>query len=143
MKRLALALLLIATSLVADDVVDAAKAAKANRRKSTTKVITNEDVKKSKGTLIERPLPPIEVQREPGLLEQQRAKKKAETARHEQRAAAEERVADLEAELAAIEQQYYDENDLNKRDTEIVKRFLEVKAKLDQARADLAALPNP
>ena len=42
---------------------------------------------------------------------------------------------------AAIEQAYYDENDLAKRDTEIVKKFNDVKAKLDATRAD--APPKP
>ena len=146
MKRLALAVLLLATLLsganvVADDLVDAAKAAKAKRKKSTTKVITNADVKKSKGAIVETKLAPLpEVKAEPSLVERHEAKKKAETESATKLAAAREQVAKLEKELAAIEQQYYEENDLNRRDTEIVRRFKDVKKKLDAARAALDTL---
>jgi len=48
MKRLLLAVLLIAaTAVFADDLVDAAKAAKAKRKKSTTKVITDADLRRA------------------------------------------------------------------------------------------------
>ncbi|HLE55794.1 MAG TPA: hypothetical protein VJB15_01790, partial [Rhodothermia bacterium] len=57
MKTLALALLLVSGGAAAElavapqDVVSAAKDAKAKRKKSTTKVLTNADVKKSKGVI--------------------------------------------------------------------------------------------
>lgn len=139
MKALALLLLL----LTADDtLVDAARDAKAKRRKSTTKVLTNADVKKSKGKIATTPNVSGEpVQREPTLIEKQQATRTAEKASAERRAASEKLIATLEKELAAIEQSYYHENDLNRRDTELVQRFNDVKAKLDAARASLAALP--
>jgi hypothetical protein len=139
MKALALLLLL----LTADDtLVDAAKDAKAKRKKSTTKVLTNADVKKSKGKIATTPNVSGEpVERERTLIEKQQATRTAEKAATERRAASEKLIATLEKELAAIEQSYYHENDLNRRDTELVKRFNDVKAKLDAARAALAAIP--
>ncbi|HEX2061343.1 MAG TPA: hypothetical protein VHK90_11425 [Thermoanaerobaculia bacterium] len=164
MKRLALAVLLVGVGTAAlgratmarattaeaavatpDDLVDAAKDAKAKRRKSTTRVITNADVKKSKGKVAETKLAPLPAETaapQPTLVEQQQARRKAEADTVQQLAAAKEKVAALEKELAKLEQQYYEENDLDRRDTEIVRRFNEVKAKLDTARADLEKL-NP
>ncbi|HYC89780.1 MAG TPA: hypothetical protein VEO54_11255, partial [Thermoanaerobaculia bacterium] len=52
MKALALLLLLLAAD---DTLVDAARDAKARRKKSTTKVLTNADVKKSKGKIATTP----------------------------------------------------------------------------------------
>jgi len=143
MKPLALALLLAvagATVVIADDpqavdVVDVAKEAKAKRKKSTSKVITNADVKKSKGKIATTNVPNTPIEKTPSIVEQQEAKRAADKIAAERRAKYEKLVADLEKELAAIEQAYYDENDLAKRDTEIVKKFNDVKAKLDAARA--------
>ena len=142
MKTIALALLLItAAAALADDVVKAAKEAKEARKKSTTKVITNEDVKKSKGTLIETSASskPVEEPR-PGLAEEHDAAYRARVAAEPRIVAAEKIVADLEKELAAIEQSYYEESDLDRRDTEIVKRFNALKANVDAAREDLETL---
>ena len=133
MKTLALLLALLAAD---DTLVDAAKDAKAKRKKSTTKVLTNADVKKSKGKVATTPNVSAEpVKPEPSMLEKHAATKAAEHALAEKRAASDALIASLEKELAAIEQQYYNENDLNRRDTEIVKRFNDVKAKLEAARA--------
>ena len=133
MKTLALLLALLAAD---DTLVDAAKDAKAKRRKSTTKVLTNADVKKSKGKVATTPNVSAEaVKPEPSMLEKHAAAKAAEQVLAERRAASDALIASLEKELAAIEQQYYNENDLNRRDTEIVKRFNDVKAKLEAARA--------
>lgn len=140
MNPLALAVVLLATAVAADNVVDAAKAAKAKRKKSTTRVITNADVKKSKGVVVETKLPPMDVKPQPTLVEQHEAKKKAEAAQSRRLSEAERKVAALEKELAAIEQEYYDENDLRKRDEEIVRRFNDVKQKLDAARVELASV---
>lgn len=136
MKVLALILTLcLAAAALAGDLTNAAKGAKSKRQKSTSKVITNADVKKSKGKIVETPnLAPAPVEKEPTLTEQFEAKKAAEKAANELRAKHGQLVADLEKELAAIEQQYYEENDLDRRDTEIVKKFNDVKAKLDAAR---------
>ena len=133
MKALALLLLLMTAG---DTLVDAAKEAKAKRKKSTTRVLTNADVKKSKGKISTTPNVSTEpVKPEPGLIEKHEAAKAAEKAAAEKRAASEALIAALEKELAAIEQQYYNENDLNRRDTELVKRFNDTKAKLEAARA--------
>jgi hypothetical protein len=143
MKPLALALLLtlggVAAAFPADDlkdVVDAAKVSKAKRKKSTGKVITNADVKKSKGKIATTNVPNTPIEKQPSLVEQQEVKRAADRIASERRKKYDKLVAELEKELAAIEQAYYDENDLVKRDTEIVKKFNDVKAKLDAARAD-------
>ncbi|HYK01433.1 MAG TPA: hypothetical protein VE974_06730 [Thermoanaerobaculia bacterium] len=138
MKVIALALLLLAAD---DTLVDAAKAAKANRKKSTGKVITNADVRKSKGKIGQtNATAPVDVQPEESLVDQQQAMRKARTEYDTRSAAAREAVAQLEKEVATLEQQYYDEHDLDRRDGELVRRFNEAKKKLDEARAALAKL---
>jgi hypothetical protein len=133
MKTLALLLVLLAAD---DSLVGAAKAAKEKRRKSTTKVLTNADVKKSKGKIATTPNVSEEpVKPEPTLTEKHEAAKAAEKALAAKRAASATLIAGLEKELAAIEQSYYNTNDLDYRDTVLVKRFAEVKAKLDAASA--------
>lgn len=146
MKRILFAVLLIAaSSVVADDLVEAAKAAKAKRKKSTTKVITNADVKKAKSALSENKLEPVPVepQSKESLLEKQARERKERIASDLKIEAAKKSVADLERELAAIEQRYYEENDLDRRDSEIVRRFNDTKTKLDAARKELEALLPP
>ncbi|HEV7767107.1 MAG TPA: hypothetical protein VGQ76_19050 [Thermoanaerobaculia bacterium] len=147
MKRILLAVLLIAaTAVVADDLVDAAKTAKAKRKKSTTKVITNADVKKAKSTLIENklePLPETAALPKEGMLDKQARERREKQAADVKVAAARTIVAGFEKELVTIEQQYYETNDLNRRDTELVRRFNDVKAKLDVARKELEALTPP
>jgi hypothetical protein len=146
MKRLLLAVLLIAgTAMLADDLVEAAKAAKAKRKKSTTKVITNADVKKAKGTLIENKLADVPVEPVPteSSLQKQDRERKERAVADVKLAAAEKTVAQYEKELAALEQKYYEENDLDRRDGELVRRFNETKAKLDAAKKELEALLPP
>jgi Cu/Ag efflux protein CusF len=146
MKRLLLAVLLItATAVIADDLVDAAKAAKAKRKKSTTKVITNADVKKAKATLGETKPAEIEVPAGPGesSLEKQARERLERTSSEVRLAAAEKTLAAFEKELAQLEQKYYEENDLDRRDTELVRRFNDVKAKRDAAMKELEALKPP
>jgi hypothetical protein len=142
MKKAALALLLIASFANAGTLVDAAKTAKAKRKKSTAKVITNSDVKKSKGVLIQSSAAaqPLDVEPEESLVEKQEAMRKARIEHAGQLRVLEEAVAKLEKELAAIEQQYYDEHDLDRRDGEIVRRFESTRQKLDAARAELAKI---
>ena len=136
MKSLALILALcLGTAALAGDLTDAAKGAKSKRKKSTSKVLTNADVKKSKGKVVDTPNLSPEIKKEPGLIEQYEAKRAAEKAASEARAEREKLIAGLEKELAAIEQLYYDENNPTRRDTEIVRKFNDVRAKLDAARA--------
>lgn len=145
MKRLLPAVLLIAFTALGDDLVDAAKAAKAKRKKSTTKVITNADVKKAKAKLVEHKPPEIPVEATPAesSLEKQARERQAQTAADIKLAAARKTLADFEKELAAIEQKYYEENDLDRRDKELVRRFNDVKAKRDAAKKELEALLPP
>lgn len=146
MKRLLLAVLLIAaTAAFGDDLVDAAKAAKAKRKKSTTKVITNTDVKKAKAKLAEHKPPEIPIEAAPteSSLEKQSRERLAQTAADVKLAAARKALAEFEKELAAVEQQYYEENDLDRRDKDLVRRFNDVKAKRDAAQKDLEALMPP
>jgi hypothetical protein len=145
MKPLAIALMLVACTAAfaagpTDDLVDAAKDAKAKRRKSTSKVITNADVKKSKAKIATTAAPTAPVTPEPTMMEKHVATRAAEAVATARKTAAEALVKDLEKELVTIEQRYYEENDLDRRDTEIVKRFNDVKSRLDAARDDLAAL---
>jgi maltooligosyltrehalose synthase len=156
MKRIAFAVLVLVlagghTGLRGDDsdLVAASKAAKAKRKTSTSKVITNADVKKSKGKVIEKgALPPLDETPRPGLLEQHETARTARLANEAQVSALEKAIATLEAELTAIERAYFEENDANLRDGTIVRRFTETKAKRDSAKKELAALlppdpPNP
>ena len=154
MKPLALALLVtfagsaFAPAGAADvpsktqDLVDASKGAKARRKKSTGKVITNADVKRSKGKVVERKLPPLPTEEPaPGtMVERHEAAKKLTAEAAARLAAAQQNVAELEKELAAIEGRYYEENDLERRDHEIVPRFNDVRQKLDAARKVLESL---
>lgn len=125
--------------------VEAAKEAKAKRKTSTTKVITNADVKKSKGKLTvlpgapEKPRPLDTV----GPIAKFEAEKKAKAAADALIAAADQKIADLENELAIIEQAYYDEGDPDVRDRMIRKKFEATKALLEVARAERAALNTP
>jgi len=144
MKRLLLAVLLIAgTAMWADDLVEAAKEAKAKRKKSTTKVITNADVKKAKSKLIENkgaeavPVEPLPTE---STLQKHERQRKESAAAEVKLAVAKATVAQFEKELAAIEQKYYEEDDLDRRDLELVRRFNDTKAKLEAAKKELEAL---
>ncbi|HVR41339.1 MAG TPA: hypothetical protein VMU84_19750 [Thermoanaerobaculia bacterium] len=119
--------------------VEAAKDAKAKRKKSTTKVITNADVKKAKGKLVQLPGEPEKPRPADtsSPIAKFEAEKKAKVAADARIAVAEARVKDLELELAKIEQAYFDEGDPNMRDTVIRRRFDATQALLEQARRDL------
>lgn len=147
MRHLALSLLF---ALLASDtpdttaLVDAAKDAKAKRKQSTSKVITNADVKKSKGKIIElteKDLKPIESKPATGptTLEKHDAARKARLEAVAQLVRADQAVADLERELTKIEQSYFEENEPNTRDTVIAARFTETKAKLEAAKLEREA----
>lgn len=155
MKKIPLAvcaLLLVAATLGADEaqekptreqtMAERAAAARTKRNKGGTRVITNADVEKSRGKLIETSgaQEPIEPAPTETTTERHEAQKKAHTAASAKIAAAEALVKDLERQLLAIEQSYYEENDLARRDGEIVRRFEDISRRLEEARKDLSAL---
>jgi membrane-bound lytic murein transglycosylase B len=122
--------------------VKAAKAA-GGKRKPTRKVITNADVKKSTGKLV--PLPPAkDAKPEPAVVDTVGPLAKQDEQRRGLAAAArrvddaEKKAAELEAELRRIEQAYYAESDLSRRDTEWVTRFDQTKRQLDGAKRELS-----
>lgn len=122
------------------DVVSAAHDAKARRKKSSTKVLTNKDVKKSKGKLIELPKsekPVAKVSSVPTLAEQDANHRQRREA-DEHLAAVQKKVDGLQKELDAIEQRYYEENDPNYRDNVIQQRFQQTKRQLEDAQHELA-----
>ena len=121
--------------------VDTAKDAKAKRKKSSTKVITNADVKKSKGKLIVLDTATAEPAPKPAAkatLVQHDERYKARLAAVDHVIASEKKVADLEKDLERIEQRYYEENDPNYRDTVLQQRFAQTKRQLEDARQQLA-----
>jgi hypothetical protein len=145
MKRLACFFLLCAVTAAsgrADDaLVAASKEAKAKRKKSTTKVITNADVRKSKGALVETGAAETSVPAPgPTPLQQHEAARQASALLASRTAQLERQIALLGEELAAIEQSYYDESDLARRDGEIVRRFEDAKRRLDEANARLETM---
>ncbi|MBV9492787.1 MAG: hypothetical protein JOZ54_00970 [Acidobacteria bacterium] len=125
--------------------VDAAKNAKAKRKGSTTKVITNADVKKAKGTVVEKkpapakPAATAEKKPEPKPYVDQDDLYRQRIAADETLAAAQKKVNELERELRAVEESFYNEDDLDKRDNLIAKKFEETKTQLADARAALKA----
>jgi hypothetical protein len=150
MKNLLLALTMIAcasATLAGDtkDLVTTAKSAKAKRKQSGSHVITNADVKKSKGKVAETNLPPtpIDHTKDESLVEKQQTMRKTRIEHDAQLAAAIANVERLKSQVAALEQQYYEENDLDLRDHDLVPRFNEAKKKLDAAQAALDAIVGP
>ena len=141
MKVLLLAFALASLQSDTTALVDASKDAKAKRKSSTTKVITNADVKKSKGKVSIKPgVAQAETKPGPTSLEKQATDRTARLAKEAKIAELQQTVAKLESEVAAIETSYYEANDLDYRDKVIVKRFNETKQKLDTAKKDLAAV---
>jgi hypothetical protein len=139
--KFAIAIFLIATATFADD-SPLVKAAKANGgpKKSTKKVITNADVKKSSGKVTTVPAaakstspaaaPPMSIADQDKLLHDRAAAQKRTDA-------AQAKVNDLDKELDRLEQAYYAESDPNYRDKTIAQRFEQTKQQLDSARKDL------
>ena len=121
--------------------VEAAKDGKAKRKTGGRRVITNADLAKSKGKVIQRkpedlaPLPPVE-----SLIDKHEAQRKAKAKLDEQLRVLDVTIAALEKEVAAIEQAYFEAHDLDYRDKELVAKFTEAKAKLDKARAEREGL---
>jgi len=134
----------IAAIGLADDspLVKAAKASGGPKKKSTKKVITNADVKKSTGKIAIRPAkegPSTPAQTDTkGSLEKQDDARHARAAASVRLSAAQKKVDELEKELRRIEDSYYAENDPNYRDSTIQQRFNQTKKQLDDARKELA-----
>ena len=144
MKRLLAIAILCLPLMAAEDtskLVEASKEAKPKRKASKSKVITNKDVKNSKGKLTElpeRPLPaganetkgpsPLDLQDE-----QHRARMEAQKRLED----AAKNVADLEKKLEQVEQSYYEENDPKRRDEVIRMEFATTKGALEKARLEL------
>lgn len=131
----AVLLLLALTQSDTTALVEASKNSKAKRKGSTTKVITNADVKKAdKNRVTSRKGTAEPVAPQPTLMETHEAERKARLEKEAKLKVLNETIAALEKELARLEQTYFETNDLDYRDTELVKRFNETKAKLDEAR---------
>jgi dynactin complex subunit len=140
--KFAIAIFLITAASFADD-SPLVKAAKANGgpKKSTKKVITNADVKKSSGKVTTVPAaaksttlasaPPMSIANQDKLLHDRAAAQKRTDA-------AQAKVNDLDKELDRLEQAYYAESDPNYRDKTIAQRFEQTKQQLDSARKELA-----
>lgn len=133
-----------------ETLVTAARASKAKRAtaaKSGKKVITNADVKKSKGRLIliSSSDGPDEKAAAPKKPEDPRTLAEQNDARIDERKASEARIAELEAaidelkiELVRAEQRYYEASDPSFRDRVLRPRFDEVRKKLDDAMVELS-----
>ncbi len=117
--------------------VKAAKAA-GGPRKPSTKVITNDDVKKnalpSAATAATAPASSPDTKTTTEKFEELRKARAAALKRLDE---AEKNVAGLEAELRRLELAYYEESDLDRRDTVLVARFGQKKTELDAARKEL------
>jgi len=122
--------------------VKAAKSSGGPKRKSTKKIITNDDVKRSKGKLVTLPPKTAPATTAPGpvkgSLEKQDDQRRAQSVATERVSVAQAKVTDLEKELARLEQAYYEAADPNYRDTTIQTRFIQTKRQLDDARKELA-----
>ena len=128
------------------DLVKAAHAAKAKKQASTKKPLTNADMKKAKSKLLETTPPLVTTDttvttattdtRGPIAIDDDRYR--ARKAGEERVNTVSAKVGDLEKELNRVEQEYYNTNDPNERDTVIAKRFAQTKKQLDDARKELA-----
>lgn len=123
-----------------DSALVRASKAGAGRTKTSRKVITNADVKKSRGKLIPvttKPAAPA-AETKKTLFEQQDDQRRARAQADILVADAQKKVQELEKELRRIEQSYYDSNDPMYRDDVIQKSFNQTKRQLDDARKQLA-----
>jgi len=140
MKVLLVVLMLLAP---AEDspLVKAAKSA-GGPRKPSGKVITNDDVKKAANKSGAAAVPPATTTAPPtdtkGPLQKLEEQRRTRLALAKKLDDAEKKVAELEAELRRLEQAYYEESDLNRRDTVVLPRFEQTKKQLGEARKELA-----
>jgi hypothetical protein len=124
-----------------EDLVKAAQDSKSKRKKSSTKVITNKDVKQARGKLIVLDTPAAkktEKTEAASSLQKQDATLRERRDAKDRLDSTQKKVDGLQKELDAVEQSYYQENDPNYRDNVIQKRFAQTKRQLDDARQDLA-----
>lgn len=134
---------LLAFASPPDDLVEAAREGKRKRAKSRTEVITNEDVRQAKGNVTTTKAAPAPEPEAADVMSHEEAKA-ARIAAELRLEVAEANAEQLAAELARIEQQYYAEDDLDRRDRVIVRRFDEVRVRYDEAAKELeAARDNP
>lgn len=122
------------------DLVKQAHDAKAKRKKSSTKVLTNKDVKNSKGkiTVLPPSSKPVAKNDQLPTLAEQDANYRLRKVATERVDAAQKKVDGLQKDLDSIEQRYYAENDPNYRDNVIQQRFAQTKRQLEDAQHDLA-----
>lgn len=113
--------------------------------KMPKKVITNKDIRKSKRKLAVSSPPPLPPAAPTPSNAETRSPSEISDAQYharktagERTSAAEKRVDELQKDLAAIEQAYYAEKDLNLRDDVIQKRFAQTKRQLEAAKKELA-----
>ena len=120
--------------------VKAAHESKAKKKTSKRKVITNADVKKSKAKLLNSTAPAMTATPAPqrSIIAEADAQKRARVAAEQRVDSAEHDLAVLQADLARIEQSYYDENDPERRDGVIRQQFEEKKQQVEVARQKLA-----
>ncbi len=129
------------TTTSTEDLVKAAKASKENQKKHPpTKVITNKDVKQSKGKLVvtNKAMTPVPKTDPVSPIAKQDAQIRARKDAEVRVEKAQKNVDSLQKELDGLEQAYYAENDPNYRDQVIQKRFAQTKRQLDAAHTDLA-----
>jgi hypothetical protein len=145
MKRLiAIAVFLVAAAGMADDspLVKAAKATGGAKKKTTKKVITNNDLAKAPGNAT-APVPAVKPATAPVAAAPKGPIATQDKLLHDRAAAqtrldaAQAKVTDLDKELDRIEQAYYAENDPNYRDKNIAERFAQTKQQLETARKEL------
>lgn len=140
--RLLIAVMLLAAATASAEDTPVVKAAKATgRAKTPTKVITNDDVKKSKGKLTESKTTGAPAATTAASTAPAPTKKKKTTT--ELIAEAQARVTTLEKELATIERRYFDSNNPDERDKVITREFAAKKEELQHARQELDTLTNP
>ena len=129
------------------DLVKASHAAKAKKLTSTPKKpITNADLKKAKSKLLTfAPATATDTTASTATATDTKGPLAKEDDRYHARKDAEAqvnaanvKVSGLEKELDRVEQDYYNTNDPNERDTVIAKRFSQTKKQLDDARKELA-----
>lgn len=136
-----LAVLAAGLALAALAADDKPPAKKSRRPKSTSRVITNEDVKKSKGKVIELPAAPEGAKQQPTatLSERHTALRIARSAAEERVRAGEAEVAAIENELARLERAYFEEDDPDVRDGVVARQFAAAREKATAAGLELAA----